>query len=113
LNRNDCASLTFSEEQGFALAAVLWLLAGLTILAAMISQSNQILAERQAKLKQRADAEQAFLSSRSEALFWISTSRATKDGFGWPGTYLQVDGRGYAGAEKVQFSCRTLKAYCR
>lgn len=101
--------LRFPREQGFALAAVLWLLAGLTILAAMISQSNQILAERQAKLKQRADAEQAFLSSRSEALFWISTSRATKDGFGWPRTYLQVDGRGYAGAEKSTIQLQDIK----
>ncbi|MFZ6672749.1 hypothetical protein ACO0LE_02395 [Undibacterium sp. Xuan67W] len=86
------------ENNGFALAAVLWLLAGLTILAAMISQSNQILAERQAKLKQRADAEQAFLSSRSEALYWLSTSKATESGYGWSGQYLRVDSRGYAGA---------------
>ncbi|MET3119124.1 general secretion pathway protein K [Undibacterium sp. GrIS 1.8] len=87
------------NENGFALAAVLWLLAGLTILAAMISQSNQILAERQAKLKQRANAEQAFLSSRSEALYWLSTSKATENGFGWSGQYLRVDSRGYAGAD--------------
>jgi len=97
-----------SGEKGFALAAVLWLLAGFTILAAMISQSNQILAERQAKLKQRADAEQAFLSSRNEIVYWISTSLATKDGFGWPGTYLQVDGRGYAGAENSTIQLQDL-----
>lgn len=89
-----------SESSGFALAAVLWLLAGLTILAAMISQSNQILAQRQAQLKLRADAEQEFLSSRSEALYWLSTSRATQEGFGWSGQLLKVDGRGYAGTGK-------------
>lgn len=87
-------------SSGFALAAVLWLLAGLTILAAMISQSNQILAQRQAQLKLRADAEQEFLSSRSEALFWLSSSRATQEGFGWSGQLLKVDGRGYASAGK-------------
>lgn len=93
------------NKNGFALAAVLWLLAGLTILAAMISQSNQILAERQAKLKQRADAEQAFLSSRSDALYWLSTSKATEGGFGWSGQYLRVDSRGYAAADNstIQF----------
>lgn len=88
------------KSAGFALAAVLWLLAGLTILAAMISQSNQILAQRQAQLKLRADAEQEFLSSRSEALYWLSSSRATQDGFGWSGQLLQTDGRGYAGTGK-------------
>lgn len=86
--------------RGFALAAVLWLLAGMTILAAMISQSSLILAQRQQQLKQRADAEQDFLSSRSEVLFWLSTSRATADGFGWGDQLLKVDGRGYAGAGK-------------
>jgi hypothetical protein len=85
---------------GFALAAVLWLLAGLTILAAMISQSSQTLAQRQAQLKQRADAEQDFLSSRSELLYWLTTSRATERGFGWGDQTLKVDGRGYAGAGK-------------
>lgn len=89
------------NARGFALAAVLWLLAGLTILAAMISQSSQVLAERQAQLRQRADAEQDFLSSRSEALYWLSTSRAMQDGFGWGDQMLHPDGRGYAGAGKT------------
>ncbi|WP_186897630.1 type II secretion system protein GspK [Undibacterium sp. CY21W] len=97
------------SNSGFALAAVLWLLAGLTILAAMISQSNQILAERQAKLKQRADAEQAFLSSRSEALYWLSTSKATESGFGWSGQYLRVDGRGYAGANRSTIQLQDVR----
>lgn len=88
------------NQSGFALAAVLWLLAGLTILAAMISQSSQTLAQRQMQLKQRADAEQDFLSSRSEALFWLSSSRATQDGFGWGSQLFRVDGRGYAGSNK-------------
>jgi len=98
-------SLICRSDSGFALAAVLWLLAGLTILAAMISQSNQVLAERQALLKRWADAEQDFLSSRSEALYWLSTSPATDQGFGWSGQYVRVDGRGYAGTAKstIQF----------
>lgn len=86
------------RSAGFALAAVLWLLAGMTILAAMISQSNQILAQRQAQLKLRADAEQEFLSSRSEMLYWLSSSKSTQEGFGWSGQVLRVDGRGYAGS---------------
>jgi general secretion pathway protein K len=86
------------RTKGFALAAVLWLLAGMTILAAMISQSNQILAQRQAQLKLRADAEQEFLSSRSEALYWLSSSKSLPEGYGWPGQLLKVDGRGYAGS---------------
>ncbi|MCU6434932.1 hypothetical protein LPB67_14235 [Undibacterium sp. Jales W-56] len=94
---------------GFALAAVLWLLAGLTILAAMISQSNQILAERQAKLKQRADAEQVFLSSRSEALYWLSTTKATESGFGLSGQYLRVDGRGYAGIDRSTIQLQDVR----
>lgn len=89
-----------NRSRGFALAAVLWLLAGMTILAAMISQSSQILAQRQQLLKQRADAAQNFLSTRSEVLFWLSTSRMTQKGFGWGEQQLKVDGRGYAGAGK-------------
>lgn len=98
-----------SRSSGFALAAVLWLLAGLTILAAMISQSNQILAQRQALLKLRADAEQDFLSSRSEALYWLSSSRTTEEGFGWPSQLLRVDGRGYAGAGKSTLHVQDLR----
>ena len=86
--------------RGFALAAVLWLLAGLTILAAMISQSSQTSAERQKSLRQRADAEQDFLSSRSEALYWLSSSIATTEGFGWGDQLLKVDGRAYGAGEK-------------
>jgi general secretion pathway protein K len=97
------------RADGFALAAVLWLLAGLTILAAMISQSNQILAQRQAQLKLRADAEQDFLSSRSEALYWLSSSRATQDGFGWSGQLLRVDGRGYAASGKSTLHVQDLR----
>jgi hypothetical protein len=33
-------------------------------------------------------------------LFWLSSSRATQEGFGWSGQLLKVDGRGYAGAGK-------------
>lgn len=88
------------KASGFALAAVLWLLAGLTILASMISQSSQTLAQRQYQLKQRVDAEQDFVSSRSEALYWISSSPASEDGFGWGNQFLRVDGRGYAGIGK-------------
>ncbi len=94
---------------GFALAAVLWLLAGLTILAAMISQSNQTLAQRQFQLKQRADAEQDFLSSRSEALYWLSSSRATENGFGWGNQLLSVDGRGYAGTGKSTIQIQDIR----
>jgi general secretion pathway protein K len=98
-----------ARNRGFALAAVLWLLAGLTILAAMISQSNQILAQRQAQLKLRADAEQEFLSSRSEALYWLSSSQATQDGFGWSGQLLRVDGRAYAGSGKSSISIQDVR----
>lgn len=99
----------YNMSAGFALAAVLWLLAGLTILAAMISQSNQILAQRQAQLKLRADAEQDFLSSRSEALFWLSSSRATQEGFGWSGQLLKVDGRGYASEGKSTLQIQDVR----
>jgi general secretion pathway protein K len=97
------------RNRGFALAAVLWLLAGLTILAAMISQSNQILAQRQAQLKLRADAEQDFLSSRSEALYWLSSSRATQDGYGWSGQLLRVDGRAYAASGKSSLQVQDVR----
>lgn len=96
-------------SRGFALAAVLWLLAGMTILAAMISQSSQILAQRQQQLKQRADAEQDFLSTRSEVLFWLSTSRASQGGFGWGDQLLKVDGRGYAGAGKSTIQVQDVR----
>ena len=97
------------QSRGFALAAVLWLLAGMTILAAMISQSSLILAQRQQQLKQRADAEQDFLSTRSEVLFWLSTSQATQDGFGWGDQMLKVDGRGYAGAGKSTIQVQDVR----
>lgn len=97
------------RSRGFALAAVLWLLAGMTILAAMISQSSQILAQRQQQLKRLTDAEQEFLSTRSEVLFWLSTSRATQDGFGWGDQLLKVDGRGYTGTGKSTIQVQDVR----
>jgi hypothetical protein len=81
----------------------------MTILAAMISQSSQILAQRQQLLKQRADAAQDFLSTRSEVLFWLSTSRMTQKGFGWGSQLLKVDGRGYAGAGKSTIQVQDVR----
>lgn len=102
-------SVRILRPRGFALAAVLWLLAGMTILAAMISQSSQILAQRQQQLRQRAEAEQNFLSSRSEILYWLSSSPATQKGFGWGDQMLKVDGRGYAGAGKSTIQVQDVR----
>lgn len=107
--RAHSSSARVRRPRGFALAAVLWLLAGMTILAAMISQSSQILAQRQQLLKQRANAEQDFLSTRSDVLFWLSSSRGTQNGFGWGNQMLRVDGRGYAGAGKTTIQVQDVR----
>lgn len=107
--RGGRAADTVRPARGFALAAVLWLLAGLTVLAAMISQSSQTSAERNMRLKQRADAEQEFLSSRSEALYWLASSVPTQDGYGWGAQLLRVDGRLYEGAGKSALQVQDLR----
>lgn len=62
-------------DEGFALAAVLWLLAGLSIVVALVADSARTSAERVAQLRERTDFVRDSLSARSQVQYWLSASR--------------------------------------
>ena len=70
-----------NTSHGFALAAVLWLMAGLSIVVALIADTTQASAERVAQLRERTDFVQSALSARANAQYWLSASRLRSSDF--------------------------------
>lgn len=70
-----------TPQDGFALAAVLWLMAGLSIVVALIADTTQASAERLAQLRERTTFVQSALSARANAQYWLSASRARSSDF--------------------------------
>jgi general secretion pathway protein K len=90
--------------QGFVLAAVLWLLAGLTVVAALASQYAVDAANSAHLLRMKAQAESDFLSSRSRVLYLLAATAVHVNGRVGAQTPLAVDDRLYGaqGASLVQ-----------
>ncbi|ART50783.1 hypothetical protein CBP34_02610 [Acidovorax carolinensis] len=64
-----------SRSQGFALAAVLWLMAGLSIVVVLVADAAKTSAERVALLRERTEFIQSALSGRAQAEYWLSGAR--------------------------------------
>lgn len=60
---------------GFALAAALWLMAGLSIVVALVADAAKTSAERVAQLRERTEFVRGAVSGRAEAQYWLSASR--------------------------------------
>jgi type II secretory pathway component PulK len=63
------------QSHGFALAAVLWLMAGLSIVVALVADAAKTSAERVAQLRERTEFLQSALSGRAQAEYWLSGAR--------------------------------------
>ena len=63
------------RSQGFALAAVLWLMAGLSIVVVLVADAAKTSAERVAQLRERTEFIQSALSGRAQAEYWLSGAR--------------------------------------
>jgi type II secretory pathway component PulK len=67
-------------QQGFALAAVLWLIAGLTIVVALVGDAAFTAKQRIAQLRERTDFLQSAISTRAQLQYRLSASRPTSAG---------------------------------
>lgn len=91
-----------SGSQGFVLATVLWLLAGLTVAAALASQYVLDAAQNAQLLRTKAQTEQDFLSSRSRALYVLASTMPSPQGLVGADRALRLDDRPYQGEGKTQ-----------
>ena len=82
-------------QQGFALAAVLWLLAGLTVVVASVSGITLTAAERVAQLRQRVDFMQSAYGTRAHLLYWLSGTGTDANSFTDDVKHVRVDGTDY------------------
>jgi len=62
-------------QKGFALAAVLWLMAGLSIVLALVADATKATAERVAQLRERTGFVRSALGGRAQAEYWLSAAR--------------------------------------
>lgn len=63
------------SQQGFALAAVLWLMAGLSIVVALVGDATRTSAERVAQLRERTNFLRHAYSARAQAQYWLSLAQ--------------------------------------
>lgn len=83
------------NTRGFALAAVLWLLAGLSIVITMISDISQTSAERVALIQKRTDFLISVTSAKSQAQHWLSSASSGLSDFSKGSDSIRVDGSIY------------------
>ena len=85
----------YTVAHGFALAAVLWLTAGLSIVVALVADSAKTSAERVAQLRERTEFVRSALSGRAEAQYWLSAARPRVADFFDGTTSVLADGTPY------------------
>ncbi|WP_309825859.1 type II secretion system protein GspK [Paracidovorax wautersii] len=84
-----------ASQTGFALAAVLWLLAGLSIVVALIADAAHTSAERVAQLRERTEFVRSALSAQAHAEYWLSATRPRAADFTDGAASVMVDDRFY------------------
>lgn len=84
-----------ASQDGFALAAVLWLMAGLSIVIALIADTTQASAERLAQLRERTTFVQSALSARANVQYWLSASRPRSSDFFDGAFFVRADNTPY------------------
>lgn len=83
------------NQHGFALAAVLWLIAGLTIVVALVGDAAVTAKQRIAQLRERTDFIQSAISARAELQYRLSASRPASAGLTDGVTLIRTDGTAY------------------
>jgi general secretion pathway protein K len=69
------------SSRGFALAAALWLLAGLAIVVSLVNDAALTSAERVRQLRERADFMRSSLAARANLLYFLSLATPQAAGF--------------------------------
>ena len=80
-----------SHNRGFALAAALWLLAGLAIVVSLVNDAAVSSAERVRQLRERADFVRSSLATRANMLYFLSLSTPQAAGFAGRTGTVQAD----------------------
>ncbi|NMM89731.1 hypothetical protein B2J88_36265 [Rhodococcus sp. SRB_17] len=83
------------RSQGFALAAVLWLMAGLSIVVVLVADAAKTSAERVAQLRERTEFIRSALSGRAQAEYWLSGARPRSADFFDGATFVMADDTPY------------------
>lgn len=83
------------RSQGFALAAVLWLMAGLSIVVVLVADAAKTSAERVAQLRERTEFIRSALSGRAQAEYWLSGARPRTADFFDGATFIMADDTPY------------------
>ncbi len=84
---------------GFALAMVLWVIAGLSVIAAAANQNASLVATATKTFSDRALAEREFAKARAQLLYTLATSGVTQQGRRIGDKTMIVDDTPYAMAE--------------
>jgi general secretion pathway protein K len=79
-------------QRGFVLASVLWLLAGLTVVAATVSRYGVSKAQQAQLLRVRSSTETAFASTQAQVLAVLATTQTVRGGRAGASALLKVDG---------------------
>ena len=80
-------------DRGFALVIVLWVLAGLIVVAVAVATSTRVNAESVKLLRDRVRAEAAFLSASARIGMIVATGTPLSNSYNGPRGRLYVDGR--------------------
>jgi general secretion pathway protein K len=91
-----------SRSTGFALVAVLWLLAGLTVVAALLADLALTSARQVAALQERNQLVLRGLSARAELQYWLSQATAVSNGYTRNEFTLVADARPYDFGQGLQ-----------
>lgn len=79
-------------HKGFALAAVLWLLAGLTIVVALVADIAEKSADRNRLLREKNNFIVNSISVKSKLQYWLSVATPGQNGFSINSAKLRADG---------------------
>jgi general secretion pathway protein K len=74
INLQNFRKSTVQRAHGFVLAVVLWLLAGLSLVAALMGESALLVAQRVAQLRERVAFTQSAQTTQAQVQIWLASS---------------------------------------
>ena len=97
-----------ARDGGFILAAVLWVLAGLSLLASLVSDVTQSAAARVNQLRTRTEFVREQQALRAEVIYWLANTVPTRSGYSDGATFVSGANLPYAVAEAAVVQLQDL-----
>jgi len=107
--RRVSVGVTARPRRGFALVIVLWTLAGLAVVAAAVAATSRTANLNIKLLRDRVQAEAAFMSTAARIQVFASTSPAGRSYFGRGAVRLEVDGTPLVAGEDERVVLQDLR----